>query len=66
MVDAADSKSAGVHALWGFESPLRHHIFMEKRRARRSRALLVVVPERGLSASGKGAHRTSVFRRTRT
>jgi len=37
-----------------------------KRRARRSRALLVVVPERGLSASGKGAHRTSVFRRTRT
>ena len=24
MVDAADSKSARVHALWGFDSPLRH------------------------------------------
>jgi hypothetical protein len=24
MVDAADSKSARVHPLWEFESPLRH------------------------------------------
>ncbi len=29
MADAPDSKSGGVYAPWGFESPPRHHSFQK-------------------------------------